>query len=679
MVSGAVFGGLVLWVASTFIAGAATTPPSAASLHLPPRAPPGDAAAGAVLSSTRVTINAYPVCRSGVVLRRSGVTCPCYFHWMISTLSVGPSFNVTLSSTNQAADHAASTAAAAAADALSAHAVRPATPLRLASGLTIFAARGDSAVFSHSVNVDLVITANISAVDLGGRVCPARVLLVLEPVEPTCPLRDIRLGGDGEVLGSEKGLPSRRLAVGPITSMGPPDRPVGPHSESFVDTIRLVSGSAPGEARPSRTELNAAIHGASPPLKDLIQSRLWAKAPPEAPPPSVRVVGGTRLADPLARSFVVFLRGPGRACTGCLIAPRVVLTVAHCGVTPGFQVATLPAKPHPSPKTAAAAAAMRNVTVKRVVRHPDYSSTRLTADLAVVFLTTDAPGYPSQLGRGGGTTPSSAIRPAAVNHDPAVPAAGSGVRVAGFGRRSQGWPTAHPDERSVDIRVVPSATCRQQLSGWRLGNDNYSDILRPAIHLCAGLDGGGCDSCHGDSGGPLYQSAATPDGRRLFILVGLTSFSSGCAGPRQPTVYTRLSAYAGWIDGLVGGAGTAPPPGTTGGARATGATPAGTGEGSGQSSSRDGGGGHTLAAALGASVGLAAAVVAVVSGVVVVRRRRRAITEGMLTAADAAGDGTPTVAAAGGSLPQLQPPPPIARGASGAVDPAGAEEEECLA
>ena len=57
--------------------------------------------------------------------------------------------------------------------------------------------------------------------------------------------------------------------------------------------------------------------------------------------------------------------------------------------------------------------------------------------------------------------------------------------------------------------------------------------------LCAGLDVGGKDTCSGDSGGPLL----TANGE----LVGLTSFGVGCAQPKSPGVYSRVSSANFWI------------------------------------------------------------------------------------------------------------------------------------
>lgn len=58
--------------------------------------------------------------------------------------------------------------------------------------------------------------------------------------------------------------------------------------------------------------------------------------------------------------------------------------------------------------------------------------------------------------------------------------------------------------------------------------------------ICAGLfETGGVGSCDHDTGGPLVV-----DG----ILVGITSWSYGCARPKFPSVFTKVSMYRSWID-----------------------------------------------------------------------------------------------------------------------------------
>ena len=61
--------------------------------------------------------------------------------------------------------------------------------------------------------------------------------------------------------------------------------------------------------------------------------------------------------------------------------------------------------------------------------------------------------------------------------------------------------------------------------------------------MCAGE--AGHDSCQGDSGGPLTC------GEDDKILCGIVSWGRGCALRGYPGVYAKVSAYIGWIEGIV--------------------------------------------------------------------------------------------------------------------------------
>lgn len=128
-----------------------------------------------------------------------------------------------------------------------------------------------------------------------------------------------------------------------------------------------------------------------------------------------------------------------------------------------------------------------------------------------------------------------------INHDSAIPKPGKYVTTAGFGYISEGWRGAPVPNRlqRVDVPVVSASYCKKMYKK-----------LQPSIHLCAGYDRGGCDSCLSDSGGPLRYIYAENDIRKE-MLVGLVSFGSGCARSKSPGVYTRVSAFALWMEQTV--------------------------------------------------------------------------------------------------------------------------------
>jgi hypothetical protein len=92
----------------------------------------------------------------------------------------------------------------------------------------------------------------------------------------------------------------------------------------------------------------------------------------------------------------------------------------------------------------------------------------------------------------------------------------------------------------VDIPLVSEEVCRQAYAG---GNSKIDHRV-----LCAGLPEGGKDSCQGDSGGPLVTKA--PNGQ--YTQIGVVSFGKFCALRDGYGVYSRVSAFNGWIAAATG-------------------------------------------------------------------------------------------------------------------------------
>jgi secreted trypsin-like serine protease len=89
------------------------------------------------------------------------------------------------------------------------------------------------------------------------------------------------------------------------------------------------------------------------------------------------------------------------------------------------------------------------------------------------------------------------------------------------------------DSRSTQqakyAQIAPEATL--DLAMYNSSNLNFSRIFTSAKMY------------QGDIGGPLFV-----DG----IVVGLVSWSNGCATPGYPTVHTRVAHYRDWINQLTG-------------------------------------------------------------------------------------------------------------------------------
>ncbi|XP_040092700.1 ovochymase-1-like [Oryx dammah] len=250
--------------------------------------------------------------------------------------------------------------------------------------------------------------------------------------------------------------------------------------------------------------------------------------PPFSPQWLSRRIAGRVEACPHCWPWQVGLRFLGNhQCGGAIINSIWILTAAHCVQSKNNPLFwTIVAGDHDRTLKESTEQVRR---AKHIVIHEDFDTVSYDSDIALIQLSS-------------ALEFNSVVRPVCLPHSLEPLFSSEICVVTGWGSVSKDGGLASRLQQ-IQVPVLEREVCERTYYSAHPGGISEKMI-------CAGFAAsGGKDVGQGDSGGPLVCTHE----KGPFVLYGIVSWGAGCAQPRKPGVFARVSVFLDWIQSKIKG------------------------------------------------------------------------------------------------------------------------------
>ncbi|XP_055607795.1 uncharacterized protein LOC129755375 [Uranotaenia lowii] len=231
----------------------------------------------------------------------------------------------------------------------------------------------------------------------------------------------------------------------------------------------------------------------------------------------LRIIGGkTSRRGQWPWQVAILNRFKEAFCGGTLVAPRWILTAAHCVRKRLF----VRLGEHHLQQTDGTEIEFR---IEFSIKHPRYDKKTVDNDVALLRL-------PREVERSsfvGYACLPERYQPLPIGHT---------CTIIGWGKKRHSDDAGTDVLHEAEVPIITNERCRAV----------YHDYTITKNMFCAGHKRGRVDTCAGDSGGPLLCRDTTKV-NSPWTIFGITSFGDGCGKKNKFGIYTKLPNYVDWI------------------------------------------------------------------------------------------------------------------------------------